>query len=149
MTRQFYPCGVMFVGERLVQHARGIDGKLTTDPPYQIHPSGRSLSRLLRAGEQALLTFSFTEAWKIGTICCLGPCLLVKAIVTPYIVYPYPQRPPDSGALFVIADRILEADHPLMVELECSPSLFMLEREDEDDRTRSGFVDSKGVVHGQ
>lgn len=149
MSRQLYPCGVMFVGERLVHHAARIDGKPTADPPYQIHPSGRSLSRFLRAGERGLLTFSFTEAWKIGTVCCLGPCVLIRVVVIPYCVYPYPQRPPDSGALFVIADRILEADHLMTVEVECMPNLFMLERDDEDDETRTGFVDSKGVVHGE
>lgn len=149
MSRPLYPCGVMVVGERLVQHAPPIDQPLTGASPYKIHPSGRSLSRFLRAGERGLLTFTFSEAWRISTISCLGPCLLVQAIVIPYCVYPYPQRPPDSGALFVIADRILEADHLMTVEVECAPNLFMLEREDEDTETRTGFVDAKGVVHGE
>lgn len=144
-----YPCGVMFVGERLVQHAPPLHSPVTGERPYQIHPSGRSSSRLLRSGFRGRLSFTFTEAWRINTIACLGPCVMVQAVILPYCVYPYPQLPPDDGALFVIADRILEAAHPMYVEIECRPELFMLERDDESDEQRPGFTDAKGVVHGE
>lgn len=143
-----YPCGVMFVGERLVQHAPPIDKPMSDEAPFKIHPSGRSLSRMLPAKFRGTLRFVFTETWRINTICCLGPCVMVQAVVAPYVVYPYPQLPPDDGALYVIADRILEPCHEMWVEVECRPELFMLERDEDDGAQRSGFVDSKGVVHG-
>lgn len=143
-----YPCGAMVVAERLVCHAPPVNQPATGEKPWQIHPSGRSLSRMLRAGSQGTLSFVFTETWRIGTICCLGPCLLVRAIVTPYVVYPYPQHPPEGGSLFCIVDRILEAGCPLTIEVECHPELFMLDG-DEDAEVRPGYFDAMGGVHGQ
>lgn len=147
MTR-VYPCGAMVVADRLVCHAPPINEPVTGEQPWKIHPSGRSLSRMLRAGSRGTLSFVFTETWRIGTICCLGPCLLVRAIVTPFVVYPYPQQPPEGGSLFVIADRILEAGCPLTIEVECHPELFMLDG-DEDAEIRPGYFDALGGVHGQ
>ncbi len=141
-----YPCGVMVMGQRLVCHAPPINEPVTPNPPWEIHSSGRSVSRFLRAREQCRLTVAFTETWKIGTISCLGPCVIVRVVVPPFIVYPYPQPSTDDGSLYVIADRILEATHRIEIEVECRPELFMLERDDEGDQ-RPGFVDAKGIVH--
>ncbi len=137
-----YPCGVMFMGQRL-------EPPRTDGNPrgWEIHPSGRSLSRLVRARFRASLTFTFRETWKVETICCLGPCVLVEATLGSQIVYPYPQHSGDDGTLYVIADRILEADHVMRIEVECRPQLFMLERDDADEGQRSGFADETEGMH--
>lgn len=137
-----YPCGVMFMGQRL--EPPRCDGNPSG---WEIHPSGRSVSRMLRARFQGSLTFTFRETWKIGTICCLGPCVLLGATLGSQIVYPYQQHTDDDGSLFVVVDRILEADHVMRIVVECRPELFMLERDEDDGEQRIGFVDAKGAVY--
>ena len=104
------------------------------------------MSRMVFARARCVLTFTFSEVWKVGTVSCLGPCVLTQVHVGNQTVYPYPQRPPDDGSLYVIADKILEAEHAMLVEVECRPELFMLDRDEDADQC-SGFVDAKGVVH--
>lgn len=134
-----YPCGVMIVGERLESNPTD------SSAAWKIHPSGRTVSRMLRAGYFGTISFTFSETWRVSTICCVGPCLMVRATIGSILIYPYPTGPSQDGTLFVLADRILERSHPMTIEVQCLPQLFMLDG-DEEAKERPKYFDEQGLV---
>jgi hypothetical protein len=66
----------------------------------------------------------------VETIIVLGPGLIDRIELQNFVLYDRNRSQDEDGRLFFAPYRVLEADHYLVVNVRCSPDLFLFDAPD-------------------
>lgn len=117
MSGLVYPIGVLILGQE-----KGEDGS--------IYPFAHSVTRLTPARWVEPLRIQRKLDVKVETIIVLGPGLIDRIELQSMILYDRNRSQDEDGRLFFAPYRVLSAEHPLIVNVRCSPDLFLFDAPD-------------------
>lgn len=127
-----YPIGILVMGRelRLLEPRATLEkvqGMTPCGPPsHQVNPYVYNLVRF--AAADLLVPFEMVKSSiiQIISIHAFGPALIERVVFDGTIIYDKLAEAEGEGKLFICPRRVLQAQHPLHVELRCMPELFML-----------------------
>lgn len=114
--RRVYPISILVLGHEL--------------QGTQASPFAHSVTRLMPNDWLETLSVTRQQIAKVETIVVLGPGLIDRIAMGPFILYDRRSSNDEDGRLFFAPFRILELGHVLSVNVRCSPELFQFDAAD-------------------
>lgn len=122
MSGLVYPIGVLVLGRELRTRTDSESPFAATAMPF-----AHSVTRLTPARWIEPLRIVRNHPCKVETIVVLGPGLIDRVELQGVTLYDRHRSRDEDGRLFFAPYRLLESGHPLIINVRCSPDLFMFD----------------------